>query len=218
MNYWDSVGRWINTLLLFIVGVISFDTLFRLLEAQQANLIVRVTRLLATIVLAPFHGMFGEQEYVRTATVAVLGYALLVGIALSVLRGIQATRPYRPAGPEAPRTAPPATGSAQPQRSTARTPARSDNPAPRAPARTDKPPARTAQASRTAGRPSAAGGTPDAPTSRAEPPGGNGRPASTRPGVTPRARTSATARPATGTGDTTRPVDGDPGDREVPGG
>lgn len=92
MNYWDSVGRWINTLLLFIVGIISFDTLFRLLEAQESNVIVGVTRLLAGTFLVPFRGMFGDQEYVLTSLVAVLGYALLAGIALSVLRGVQATR------------------------------------------------------------------------------------------------------------------------------
>lgn len=92
MNYWDTVGRWINILLLFVVGVISFDTLFRLLEAQDSNVIVRIMRTFSTIFLVPFRGMFGDQEYVMTALVAVLGYALLAGIALSVLRGVQATR------------------------------------------------------------------------------------------------------------------------------
>lgn len=92
MNYWDTAGRWINILLLFVVGVISFDTLFRLLEAQDSNVIVRIMRTFSTIFLVPFRGMFGDQEYVMTALVAVLGYALLAGIALSVLRGVQATR------------------------------------------------------------------------------------------------------------------------------
>jgi hypothetical protein len=92
MNYWDSVGRWINTLLLFIVGIISFDTLFRLLEAQESNVIVGVTRLLAAIFLVPFRGMFGDQEFVQTTLIAILGYAMLVGITLSVLRGLQASR------------------------------------------------------------------------------------------------------------------------------
>jgi hypothetical protein len=95
MNYWDSVGRWINTLLLFIVGVISFDTLFRLLEAQESNVLVAGVRLLSSLALVPFQGMFSEQEYVKTAAMAVLGYAMLVGIALAVLRSVQATRPAR---------------------------------------------------------------------------------------------------------------------------
>jgi hypothetical protein len=95
MNYWDSVGRWINTLLLFIVGVISFDTLFRLLEAQESNVLVAGVRLLSGLALIPFQGMFSEQEYVKTAAMAVLGYAMLVGISLAVLRSVQATRPAR---------------------------------------------------------------------------------------------------------------------------
>lgn len=92
MNYWDTVGRWINVALLVIVGVISFDTLFRLLDAQDSNVIVRIMRTFATVFLVPFRGMFGDQEYIVTALVAVLGYALLAGIALSVLRSVQATR------------------------------------------------------------------------------------------------------------------------------
>jgi hypothetical protein len=100
MNYWDSVGRWINTLLLFIVGVISFDTLFRLLEAQESNVLVAGVRLLSGLALVPFQGMFSEQEYVKTAAMAVLGYAMLVGISLAVLRSVQATRPARAPAPE----------------------------------------------------------------------------------------------------------------------
>ena len=91
MSYWDSVGRWINTLLLFVVGVIGFDTLFRMLHAQETNVIVGVVRLLSTIALIPFRGMFSEQDYLLTAAMGVLGYAVLVGIALAVLRSIQAT-------------------------------------------------------------------------------------------------------------------------------
>lgn len=91
MNYWDSVGRWMNTLLVAIVGVIAFDTLFQLLEANDGNVIVRIVRALAVIFLVPFQGMFGDQDFVITALVAVLGYALAVGIALGVLRSMQAT-------------------------------------------------------------------------------------------------------------------------------
>src|SRR5690606_28257282 len=95
MNHWDSIGRWINTLLLFVVGVVVFDTLFRMLEAQESNFIVRAVRLLSTVLLLPFHGMFSENDYFQTAMVAVLGYAVVVGIALSVLRGLQASMPTR---------------------------------------------------------------------------------------------------------------------------
>ncbi|CAN5811293.1 hypothetical protein BH23ACT10_BH23ACT10_34540 [soil metagenome] len=92
MNYWDSVGRWINTLLVFIVGVLAFDALFRLLEANEANIIVSSVRALSVAFLVPFQGMFGEQDFVLTTLIGVLGYALLAGIALGVLRSLQASR------------------------------------------------------------------------------------------------------------------------------
>lgn len=91
MNYWDSVGRWINTLLVFIVGVLAFDALFRLLEANEDNVIVSFVRVLSVVFLVPFQGMFGEQDYLLTTLVGVLGYALLAGIALGVLRSLQAS-------------------------------------------------------------------------------------------------------------------------------
>ncbi|HEX6257780.1 MAG TPA: hypothetical protein VFZ70_18370 [Euzebyales bacterium] len=104
MNYWDSVGRWINTLLVFIVGVLAFDALFRLLEANEDNVIVAVVRVLSVVFLVPFQGMFGDQDYVLTTLVGVLGYALLAGIALGVLRSLQASlsQPAPPVRPEPP--------------------------------------------------------------------------------------------------------------------
>ena len=103
MNYWDSVGRWVNTLLVFIVGILAFDTLFRMLQANDDNVIVGVVRVLAIAFLVPFRGMFGEQDYVLTSLFAVLGYALLAGIALGVLRSLQASRAQQP--PHMPREA-----------------------------------------------------------------------------------------------------------------
>ena len=104
MNYWDSVGRWINTLLVFIVGVLAFDALFRLLEANEDNVIVAFVRVLSVVFLVPFQGMFGDQDYVLTTLVGVLGYALLAGIALGVLRSLQASlsQPAPPVRPEPP--------------------------------------------------------------------------------------------------------------------
>ncbi len=92
MSPWDSISRWINTVLLVIVGVLGFDTLFRLLEANEANVIVGFARTVASVLLAPFQGMFDEQEFLLTALIAVLGYALLAGVCLAVLRSVQASR------------------------------------------------------------------------------------------------------------------------------
>ena len=222
MNYWDSVGRWINTLLLFIVGIISFDTLFRLLEAQESNVIVGVTRLLASIALVPFRGMFGDQEYVLTSLVAVLGYALVVGIALSVLRGLQATR-VAPRGAEDRATQAARPGPA-PQR------AAGSRPATRRPdPQSGRAPARNAQPGRSATAPSARtdaanrNGRPTAPPAKGAPPRrGDGAAPRTSDGATdgiaPRppatAEGATTSRPNAATTDTATTRKVEPAERD----
>ena len=95
MNYWEGPARWINTILLVIVGFIGFDTLFELLSANEDNVLVAFTQDVAGFFLAPFQGMFPEQEYLLTALIGVLGYSLLAGIALAITRSIQASRTAR---------------------------------------------------------------------------------------------------------------------------
>lgn len=92
MEYWQGPARWINTILLVIVGFVGFATLFELLGAREENLIVRFVSNVSGVFLAPFQGMFDDQEFLLTAIIAVLGYSLLAGIALAVLRSIQASR------------------------------------------------------------------------------------------------------------------------------
>jgi len=137
MNYWDSVGRWINTLLVFIVSVLAFDTLFRMLEANESNIIVAFVRGLTVVFLMPFQSMFGEQEYVLTALMGVLGYALLAGIALGVLRSLQASR-AQPAPPVRSDT-PGGEAVAERPTSAARTTDRTDAPAPASSRPTERP-------------------------------------------------------------------------------
>lgn len=95
MNYWEGPARWINTILLVIVGFIGFDTLFELLTANEDNVLVGFTQDVAGLFLAPFQGMFPEQEYLLTALIGVLGYSLLAGIALAITRSVQASRTAR---------------------------------------------------------------------------------------------------------------------------
>ena len=91
MSPWDIASRWINAILLVIVGFIGFDTLFFLLEANEANVIVAFAGAGAGFFLAPFQGMFDDQDTLLTALIAVLGYALLAGVALAVARAVQAS-------------------------------------------------------------------------------------------------------------------------------
>lgn len=92
MEYWQGPARWINTLLLIIVGFVGFATLFDLLGARDENMIVGFVNVVAGFFLAPFEGMFDDQEFLLTAIIAVLGYSLLAGIALAITRSVQATR------------------------------------------------------------------------------------------------------------------------------
>ena len=93
MSYWQGPSRWINTLLLIIVGFLAFDALFTLLDANESNGIVAFVGGVAGFFLAPFQGMFGEdQPDILTTLIALLGYALLAGIALAIVRSIEASR------------------------------------------------------------------------------------------------------------------------------
>ena len=93
MSYWQGPSRWINTLLLIIVGFLAFDALFVLLGANEENGIVSFVGAVAGFFLAPFEGMFGEEQpAILTTLIALLGYALLAGIALAVVRSIEASR------------------------------------------------------------------------------------------------------------------------------
>lgn len=95
MDYWEGPARWINTILLVIVAFVGFDTLFRLLNANEENVIVGTVAAVAGFFLAPFEGMFPDQEFLLTAIIAVLGYSLLAGIALAVTRSVAASRRAR---------------------------------------------------------------------------------------------------------------------------
>lgn len=99
MDYWQGPARWINTLLLVIVGFVGLATLFDLLGALEDNMIVRFVNAVSNFFLAPFVGMFDDQEFLLTAIIAVLGYSLAAGIALAVTRSIQASRRERPPKP-----------------------------------------------------------------------------------------------------------------------
>lgn len=87
-SYWEGPSRWINTALLVIAGFIGLDTLLRLLGANPENGVVSFVRSVAGIFLAPFRNMFGEQQYMLTAIIAILGWSLLAGLILAIVRNV----------------------------------------------------------------------------------------------------------------------------------
>jgi hypothetical protein len=92
MSYWEGPSRWINAVLLFILGFLGFHAFFLLLNAQEGNLIVGLVAAVAGFFLAPFEGMFAGQPDLVTILLAVLGYCLLAGIALAITKSVQTSR------------------------------------------------------------------------------------------------------------------------------
>lgn len=88
MTYWEGPARWINTVLLVIVGFIGLHTLFRLLEANPDNAIVAFVAAVAGVFLAPFRNMFSDQQYLLTALIALIGWSLFAGLILVILRAL----------------------------------------------------------------------------------------------------------------------------------
>lgn len=91
-SYWDGPSRWINTALLVVVGFIGLDTLLRLLGANPENGVVSFVGTVAGVFLAPFRNMFPEQQYLLTALIALLGWSLLAGLILAVVRNVGPSR------------------------------------------------------------------------------------------------------------------------------
>lgn len=87
-----TATRWINTVLALIVAFIGFDTLFRLLNANPENVVVSIVRSVSGLFLAPFSNMFADQDYLLTALVAILGYAILAGILVALVNAISSGR------------------------------------------------------------------------------------------------------------------------------
>ena len=106
MNYWEGPSRWVNTALLVVVGFVGFDTLFRVLGANRNNTIVGFVWTVSRLFLSPFAGMFTRQHFLLTALIAILGYCLLAGIILAVLRSVYTSRSERRVARSRPAPAP----------------------------------------------------------------------------------------------------------------
>ncbi|MGH8901124.1 MAG: hypothetical protein ACRDYA_05450 [Egibacteraceae bacterium] len=86
--------RTIKILFLVVLGFIGFSVLFQLLDANPANEIVAFVERGADWLLTPFEDMFEGQNFLLTALIAVLAYALAAAVASAIVRML----PARPAG------------------------------------------------------------------------------------------------------------------------
>lgn len=94
----NALSRLINTALLVVVGLIGLDTLFRLLGANPGNGIVAFVSGVSGQLLKPFANMFGNQGFLLTALIAVLGYWLAAAVARAIVRAIIPRRGARAGG------------------------------------------------------------------------------------------------------------------------
>jgi hypothetical protein len=92
MNNSEGSPYCLNMALLIIVGFLVFDALFKALNAQEVNAIVRFVSSVAGTFLTPFEGMFANQHDLLTSAIAILGYLVLAAILLAGLRSLQNPR------------------------------------------------------------------------------------------------------------------------------
>jgi hypothetical protein len=84
--------RIINILLFIVLAFIGLDVLFQLLRANPGNEVVAFVDRVAGRLLAPFEGMFAEQNFLITALIAVLAYWLVAVVASAIVRMLPAGR------------------------------------------------------------------------------------------------------------------------------
>lgn len=80
------IARVLTAVYAFVVGMIALDALFRALDANESNGFVSGVRSIARPLVAPFRGMFDNQEWWATSLVAAVVYTVVYVIAMAVLR------------------------------------------------------------------------------------------------------------------------------------
>ena len=80
------IARVITVVYVAIISLIGLDALFRALDARESNGFVNAVQTLASPLIAPFRGMFSDQNYWATALIAAVVYTVVYLIAMAVLR------------------------------------------------------------------------------------------------------------------------------------
>lgn len=80
------IARVLTVLYVTALSLIGLDTLFEAMDANESNGFVNAVDALAAPLVAPFRGMFDNQQYWATALVAAVVYTVVYLIAMAVLR------------------------------------------------------------------------------------------------------------------------------------
>lgn len=68
------------------VAVIGLDTLLEALDARESNALVSAIDAVASVLVAPFRGIFDGQQFWATALIAAVAYTIVYLVAMAVLR------------------------------------------------------------------------------------------------------------------------------------
>lgn len=82
----SMIANVVRALYVAVVGLIGLDTLLEALDANESNGFVSAIDTLATPLMAPFRGVFDNQQYWATALVAAVVYTIVYLVAMAVLR------------------------------------------------------------------------------------------------------------------------------------
>jgi uncharacterized protein YggT (Ycf19 family) len=80
------IARVLTVVYVTVVSLIGLNVLLEATDANESNGFVNAVDTLASPLVAPFRGMFDNQQYWATALVAAVVYTVVYLIAMAVLR------------------------------------------------------------------------------------------------------------------------------------
>lgn len=80
------IANVVTVLYVTVLSLIGLDTLLKAMDARESNGFVNAVDALASPALAPFRGVFDNQEFWATALIAAVAYTVVYLIAMAVLR------------------------------------------------------------------------------------------------------------------------------------
>lgn len=89
MTYWRGTARWINVVLVVVLGVLALDALSRLLDADGSSPPAVLVRALAVPARAPIAALPTALHWAVEDLLAALVWILLALVLLVIVRSVQ---------------------------------------------------------------------------------------------------------------------------------
>ena len=80
------IANVVSALYVAALGLIGLDTLLEAMDARESHGFVSAIDTLASPLVAPFRGVFDNQQYWATALIAAVVYTVVYLVAMAVLR------------------------------------------------------------------------------------------------------------------------------------